>query len=236
MRTLSKYWLTEPSLDFEYKKYVLLGWLKEVESRFTASRLFPAWNTVRKEHERLVELQLAGDTLWSAFPKVLTGLDWAHKKLRYRNLQKSSTALTEVQEIIQFAIPRMQEAVNAGSQLRQRVQKSTALSSVGLLPLYLNDGYLLVFKQPDVHIYAFQLSSIRLHQHTEAWQDVQLEHVKSMRAVRSLPPEYIKRDLIQHYPGRPNPATFAFESEGHWPLAETLLPAAREALFTRIAA
>ena len=41
MKALSKNWLTEKHIDFEYKKYLLLSYLQEVEHNFNSIRLYP---------------------------------------------------------------------------------------------------------------------------------------------------------------------------------------------------
>ena len=42
MPKLSKDWITEKHIDFEYKKYVLLAYLQEVEKHFEMTSLYPA--------------------------------------------------------------------------------------------------------------------------------------------------------------------------------------------------
>jgi hypothetical protein len=41
MADLNKNWLTEKYIDFEYKKYVLLAWLQEVNNNFQDQKLYP---------------------------------------------------------------------------------------------------------------------------------------------------------------------------------------------------
>ena len=41
MGTLSENWLTEDIMDFEYKKYIVLGYLQNVETHFNEQKLYP---------------------------------------------------------------------------------------------------------------------------------------------------------------------------------------------------
>ena len=41
MATLSENWITENHIDFEYKKYVLLGYLQKVKEHFNEQKLYP---------------------------------------------------------------------------------------------------------------------------------------------------------------------------------------------------
>ena len=42
MSSLSTNWITEKHIDFEYKKYVLLGYLQHVNESFTENKLYPS--------------------------------------------------------------------------------------------------------------------------------------------------------------------------------------------------
>ena len=41
MKKLSPDWITEKHIDFEYKKYVLLAYLQEVNMNFEKTHLYP---------------------------------------------------------------------------------------------------------------------------------------------------------------------------------------------------
>ena len=41
MERLKHDWLTEGLMDFEYKKYILLAYLKDIREKFNKSQLYP---------------------------------------------------------------------------------------------------------------------------------------------------------------------------------------------------
>ena len=55
METLSKNWITENHIDFEYKKYVLLAYLQNVSDNFSDHRLYPFLSDL-VEHYRSLKI------------------------------------------------------------------------------------------------------------------------------------------------------------------------------------
>ena len=52
---LSKNWITEHHLDSEYKRYVLLGYLKKVSEKFDQSLLYPHLSDLKDHYSFLQE-------------------------------------------------------------------------------------------------------------------------------------------------------------------------------------
>ena len=57
MATLSKNWITEKLIDFEYKKYLLLAYLQQVSGQFDETRLYPSLSELIEHYKNVVSLR-----------------------------------------------------------------------------------------------------------------------------------------------------------------------------------
>ena len=76
MEKLPKDWLTQGWVDFEYKKYVILAYLQQVQHNFSNQKLFPDLPELRAHYHETQQLQQSKGQINAAFPKIcreLTG-------------------------------------------------------------------------------------------------------------------------------------------------------------------
>jgi hypothetical protein len=71
MKTLSETWFAEGYIDFELKKYTLLGYLQQVTKYFTESKLYPQLADVIFHYNNLQALKENKKYLQEQFPKSL---------------------------------------------------------------------------------------------------------------------------------------------------------------------
>ena len=57
MDQLKENWLTEGLVDFEYKKYLLLAYLKKVKESFTRMELYPFLSDLVFHHRNLMAIK-----------------------------------------------------------------------------------------------------------------------------------------------------------------------------------
>jgi len=114
------------------------------------------------------------------------------------------------------------------------VELNLSLETVGLLPLYRNEGYFFLTEdgKKEVSIYRYQLSNI--HHSNEDYkslssQFVRREKLNFIRNVRRL-----KLDLVKLFKDLPNPATFLVVSSLNFPLEETLVPVTKRLLLREL--
>lgn len=80
MGTLSENWLTENLIDFEYKKYVLLGYLQKVKEHFNEQKLYPDFAELIAHYKNLISLKNNATSLESGFKKNIKGIDYEETK------------------------------------------------------------------------------------------------------------------------------------------------------------
>ena len=72
MEKLSKDWLTQGLIDFEYKKYVLLAYLQTVKKSFGKVELYPFLADLVFHYRNLVAVKENKALIRESFPKELS--------------------------------------------------------------------------------------------------------------------------------------------------------------------
>jgi hypothetical protein len=229
MVQLTPNWLTEGLIDFEYKKYLLLAYLQHVSLNFSKNCLYPFLSDLVFHSNNLRMLKENREMAANRFPKQISKVDLEQFKLHYEQMIRDEN-LEEIEHIIEFAIPKMREHLREGQELYDFVENSITISPVGLLPLNIEEGYLMirpggerVAKVFEYHITIFETAE-------EKYRGIKVRYVSTYTCGLSQTLEDVKIDLVRTHKHFPNPATFAIASDMRFPLSETLLPVAKRTL------
>ncbi|MBC6400107.1 MAG: hypothetical protein GDA51_07025 [Ekhidna sp.] len=234
MNTLKHDWLTEGLIDYEYKKYILLAYLKDVKSRFNQSELYPFMADLVFHYRNLIKVKESKELLHDNFPKSLSRADFAKLQLTYDKIVNDDEVMCQIEEILLFALPRIRDILEEGKELYEFVEENIEMVPVGLTPIYADEGYLLINQdnQADVAIYRYQMT---LFEHAEEkYRSLNTHYIRN--EVRKINKTYenIKIELTRSYSDLPNPATYAAISKLKFPLESTVLPIAKRMLVRRI--
>ena len=228
MKKLSVNWLTEGLMDFEYKKYLLLAYLQEVETQFGAQRLYPMLNDIIGHYKQLLEVRESKQGLEQHFSKTLEAIDWEKLALRYKN-SPTHEAISLIADLIDYALPQFKLQLEQGRQLYENIEQQMELVPVGILPLYKDEGYLMLtlHNQRQVQLYLYKLSWF--NHHDERFRSLMLQQLDE-RERQWQTYEQLKRQLIRQHPQLPNPATYLLVAHTPAPKEATLLPIAKRLL------
>jgi hypothetical protein len=235
MATLSKNWLTEKHIDFEYKKYILLAYLSEVSKEFDSNKLYP-WLAELVEHYRQIAAIKENKTnILNSFPKRLSQLDFEKFKVRYEMIIEDDALMDEISQIIDFSIPKFQSHLKEGKKIYDFIEEQLHIFPVGVLPLYGNEGYLMLCDAHNKETYVYEYHITLFEEPEGKFRGINTNYITSY--TRSLKNSYesIKTDLVRSFKNLPNPATYAVETELNLPFQETLLPIAKRALVKHLA-
>ncbi|MBC7861487.1 MAG: hypothetical protein IAF38_00855 [Bacteroidia bacterium] len=233
---LSKNWLTEHLIDFEYKKYQLLGYLQQVKDNYQHTRVYPWLAEVIDHYKNLVSVRKNSEELKGGFQKDLKGFNFAEMKLEYEATAEENELMQEIIQIIDFSIPLFAQHINEGKTIYDFVEDKLQLKAIGITPLKTDEGYLFLHcrDQQEVHVYQYHLSFYSLSD--EKMRSI----ITTYNSVRELNFSYsyekLKHDLIAENRELPNPAVYAIDCALTVPLNETLLPIAKRYFVSRIAA
>lgn len=227
---LSETWFMEGYVDFELQKYRLLAYLQEVNKYFNESKLYPQLADVIFHHNNLLAFRENKKLLQGQFPKRIDQVDIRNLEVVYEEMLADDEVMKELETITQFAAERMRSTIENGAEIYEFVEKQTRLEPVGIVPLYKNEGYLLIKygTHPAIKAYGYSLT---LFEHKDArYKGIKMQYVDSWQKSITNTYENIKREIIRSIPVLPNPAVYCIESELAIPFEETLLPIAKRML------
>lgn len=235
MEQLSKDWLTQGLIDFEYKKYVLLAYLKRVKRSFERVELYPHLSDLVFHYRNLLAIRDNKTLLRESFPKELSLEEFRKLELSYRKLIEDDSVMSELESIIEFSIPQVKDSLQEGSVIFEYVESQCEISPIGVTPLYAKEGYLFVTQPPEdeTNVYRYQVSIFGDSQ--DQLRSLNTAFVESISKTPVVTYESLKLDLLRRYKDLPNPATFLILSRMKFPFSETLMPVAKRLFVKHLA-
>lgn len=230
MKQLSDNWITEGLIDFEYKKYLLLDYLQEVEKNFDEKKLYPSLSELINHYRNLDELKKNKTIVAESFPQQISKLDFENFKLQFEKILLDDKYMEEIESILDFSIPAIEQQLGEGRELYGDVENELKIFPVGIVPLNPEIGYMLLVqngsRQTNVYEYAVTIFENTI----EKYRGIRTQYIGSWKRSISNTFENIKVELINNKKGIANPGTFVIESNHKFPLNETLLPVAKRTL------
>lgn len=233
MERLSKDWLTENHIDFEYKKYVLLAYLQHVSERFRHVELFPTLAELIEHYKHAKLIKENKEQLSSHFPQRLKGFDAETFRLHYESVFNDDKLMEELETILDYSLPKFAEGLQEGKQLYDLIEKEIHLLPIGLLPIDASAGYLFLKDgSAKTEVYCF---TVTLFEQPDAmWRGINTQYVASYAHTFTHTFEGIKSELLRTNRALPNPAVYAAETELSIPISETFLPIAKRMLIREV--
>jgi hypothetical protein len=231
---LSENWLTEHLIDAEYKQFVLLAYLEGVRKQFHEHLLYPGLAELVEHYRKLHQTRREFEELYKRFPAEMKQLDLKKLEITYEKAIKNDSLISELEQIIEFSIPKMQEALEEGRSVYSDLEKLLKFEAVGLIPLSVDYGYLLMetAENRKTHVYEYQLSIYT--QSDDSFRSLSTQYITSITRSAFETPESIKLSLIKERKEMPNPATYYFNASVKIPFEQAYLPIAKRLLMKEI--
>lgn len=232
---LSQNWITEKHIDFEYKKYLLLGYLQSVSEHFTESKLYPSLSELMNHYRNVIAIRENKQSLFDSFPEQLSRTEVSSFRLIYEKLIEDDQVMSEIENIIEYSIPKFEKYISEGKAIYDFIESKINIFPVGIIPLHADEGYMFLKYSPkgDTLVYEYQITIFE--NPDEKYRGIFTEYLCAYKNSVSNTFENIKLDLIKYHHKLPNPATYVVESELKVPLEETLLPLAKRTLVKYVA-
>jgi hypothetical protein len=236
MVSLDKNWLTEGAIDFEYKKYLFLAYLQDTAARFDEKKLYPRLTELVEHFKSLRDLKEQKVVIARDFPKEISRLDLENFRVEYKSLFQDDELIKEVDAIIEFALPQIENNLTIGKELYEEVEDKLSVFPVGIVPLRTDEGYFFLsdFLKKLVSVYYYQISIFENIQ--ERFRGINTSFLFDYNISVTDSYERVKYKLIEQRRHLPNPATYAIEFKQSFPLPETMLPVAKRSLIRYISA
>jgi len=230
MKSLGINWFIEGSIDFEYKKYILLDYLQEINRHFDKSKLYPNLTDLIFHYNNLLYFKKNKTVLQQAFPQRITQADLDAVKLTYEKIVDDDASMKEIESIIAYALQQMDPAIQTGKQIYDFVESRLNIDPIGIVPLMPYHGYFSLRngKEKTNSIYEYQITIFESQD--DKFRGININFVETYEQSITKTPEALKLDLIRRNKHLPNPAVYYVQSDITFPLEQTLLPVAKRSL------
>lgn len=219
--------------DFEHAQYRVLTGLQQVRRSFSATRIYPFLGELIHLHGTLQGIVRQLSELREAGPREIKGVDLHAQRIVFEQSRKGDEHLEFVEDLISWALPHIRETIEEGRTIFEFVEDHLAIEPVGIVPAYVEEGYLLLpdEEQGVLHVLQYALSIITGA--NERYRSLRTTHVRQVSTSPVAPsPHRLKLELLETHRDLPNPATYYCTPRIDFPFEATLLPVAKR-LFTR---
>lgn len=224
MKNLSNDWFLEGTLDFEYKKYVLLAYLNQVSREFAEFKLYPVFSDLVSHYQNLHQFQEGRNKLRGQFPNQLNLDEFRKLKLQYEPSVSENPNLQEIGSIVEYALPEIKASLRSGKEIYETIEADVRIEPIGITPLYRQEGYVLLQFEAYKAVKAFAYRISFFENVEENYYGISFRHVESFELSLSNNYEQMKRSLIKSYTELPNPATYLALSKELYPEVPSILP------------
>lgn len=234
MQSLSANWVIEKHIDFEYKRYLLLGYLQEVSDRFSESKLYPALGDLVGHYRNAMAIRDAKRTLDKSFPEQLKSADMNGFRLIYEKLVADDQIMAEIEQIVSYSIPRFEKYIREGQKIYEFIDSHLTITPVGIVPLQTDEGYLFLKPTATRETLVYEYHITIFERPDDRFRGIHTQYLCSFDVSPAATYENIKLELIRYRRELPNPAIYAVEVDLELPIDETLLPMAKRTFVRQI--
>lgn len=227
-------WAFRPAFDLELKQYTLLAYLQRVQRRFDERRLYPHLADLDAHISELERVRLRKSRLEQELGTELTGFD-ARTGTAVHEPLASDGLMTLLDDVITWAIPGLSDMRRRGMEVLEEIRDRIILHPIGLMPLDVRAGWVMLRAGHEARVYAYDVSAIRLPLESGMERHVRTRYVTTYSVSLASTYQWIKTDLLRNRPELPNPAVFVLESDLSLPVVETFMPLAKKLIYERVA-
>ena len=235
MQPLSLELFTRAVDDVERTQYQILAGLKRAYTAFEEQRVYPHLGRLVKLHGTLMTVLTRTEEFRTPETGRITGINWEEKSLSYEWPELEDTEMAVVEDLIRWALPHIRETIEEGRSVYEHVEDNMELETVGIVPSYLQEGYLMVpeRKTDELHVLRYQLSMIQ--EEGENHRALRTVHLKTVeQGGVDVHPSNVKLDLLEERRDLPNPATYFSNTGLDVPYEPTLLPVVKRRLIRHL--
>ncbi|GAB2988827.1 hypothetical protein [uncultured Cyclobacterium sp.] len=234
MRNLSDNWIAEGLIDFEYKKYLLLAYLKEVEHEFKSVKLYPPLTELISHYHKLKHFDTNKNHINSKFPKEIQSFDLKKVSINYKSKTEDDETMKELVSIISYALPQIKKHIEEGKSIYDFIENQLEIEPVGLSALYQKEGYALVSNGYSKEILVYRYKIDLFQNNLDKYRGIALKFIASIKKSITKTCHQIKLDLIKNFKDLPNPSTWRIVSKNAIPLEQSLLPISKRLLLKHV--
>ncbi|HVZ40354.1 MAG TPA: hypothetical protein VHI13_13825 [Candidatus Kapabacteria bacterium] len=220
--------------DIEASQFHILGGLQQVRREFAHNRIYPPLSDLIELHRTLKSITDGSEGIRQELRRIRE-IDIANRRIIYEPLDLDGDALAAIAEMIKWALPLIQAAIEEGQTIFNFVDENLMVKEVGILPSYVEEGYLLVpeLKANVLHVVRYEVSIYTGAD--QQFRNLKTETIETIPLARlDFSPGRIKQELMESHRELPNPATYYFDTDLDFPFNETMFPVAKRKFLRRL--
>jgi hypothetical protein len=215
-------WFVRYPVDFEFQKWTLLAFLRDVRHDFDNRVLYP--------HLSEIKYHLSNLEKWSVtrefyIKKELKGLDFERMTLIY-DTPEDSSEMSELNDIVDYSILKFRKMFGIGREIWREVEGQMKWHVVGIIPNYKDEGFIMLKVGKEVIVYRYDIKPVIV-------EDINIGLTEIIREDWGLGVyESLKLKLIKET-DLPLPLTIAIESN-EYPIDSALIPIVQSLAVSKI--
>lgn len=229
-RKLASDWFLTGRLDPEYKKYVLLAYLKKAEEAFAHNELYPHLSELVHHYRTLKQFLERKQNVFEQFPEELVKVDLKRLQLQYRKVIHDDELMERLETIVKNSVSTIKPYLEEGRAIFDFIENQITFKQVGLVSVSPHYGYLFIQNgaRGDTAVYYYNVTDFT--DRNQRFKSLKTRYLTAFKRKLSNTYESIKKDLLHNYKYWTNPASYAVESSYTFPLEATLLPISKRLL------
>lgn len=217
--------------DYESAQYKVLGKLQKARQAFSRNIVYPYLSSLVNLYDSLQAIVNGMENVKQGLPRRLQKVDLDNHTLKYEYPALDDDQMTVVRELVGWSMPFIQEAIEEGRTIFEFVEDHLSIGEVGLIPSYVEEGYLIVPDLSDSALHILKYDVSLFTDTKERYRSLRTAHIKTIPGQQiGRSPQSIKLELIEEHRELPNPATYLCDTEIAFPFEETVLPIAKRKL------
>lgn len=152
MRKLPENWITNNFIDFEYKKYMLLSYIKTIDKFYDRKYIFPFIDDL-KVHYNDSNTILNSINIIDLNNKEISSI--CASSIEYKIKHKKDDFLIECENIINYSLPLFDKYITKGNSIKDFVIKDINLNFFEISNTNETEGYLVVNRKIESYLYKY---------------------------------------------------------------------------------
>ncbi len=236
MQPLSLHLFTRAVHDVERTQYQILAGLKRARDAFDRDEVYPHLGRLISLYRSLRKVVERSDAFRTSTTGTIKNVDLEEQEVTYEWPELDNAQMAVVEDLIRWALPRIQETIEDGRAVYEAVEDNIALETVGIVPSYTQEGYLMV---PDASAQALNVLRYSVSIFTDEEEPYRALRTTVCKTVDqpvgvSVHPSTVKLELVEERRDLPNPATYFTRSDTPYPYEATLLPVVKRQLLRHL--
>lgn len=224
----------EAADDVERTKYKVLAKLKAAEKAFVEGKVYPYLKDLINARRQISRYFDDRASLRSEEAGEITGIDPEEKEVEREWAEfDDDQSGAVIEKMMRWAAPRIESAIEEGRKVYDDVEEDLEIDTVGIVPNYLTEGYLMVphFEDSALLAHSYKVGMVRPGD--EPRRVLKTERKSS--APIGTDPEDLKEELLEENPDLPVPAAYHASIGREVPYEPTLWPITKRTLIRRLA-